>query len=280
LKGPCICYQTLNFFIPDLALPYFASPYQAVLDDYVAFMTTPDTHNDTYCGTCHRMFFLNMENGNALSECPDNDAHNVDALDSLITPTVAALTSASDEQAVRDAQAMVRLTRLSPLSERYVEVWTSMIRSVARGTSVRDAVAAAGKQTGVDAKRDVERAGKKSDDPMTACYLKSNWPATLFMAHKYASDADATPEAAANAFRDGILANANRGGENVSAGAILGALWGAQLGFKGLPKDLVDGLAKTQRPQLDDDVDAFVNAVPFVNGETISPGGCQPESHL
>jgi hypothetical protein len=33
----------------------------AITKDYVDFMTTPDTHNDTYCGTCHRMFFANRE---------------------------------------------------------------------------------------------------------------------------------------------------------------------------------------------------------------------------
>lgn len=29
------------------------------LKDYVAFMTTPGTHNDTYAATAHRMFFAN-----------------------------------------------------------------------------------------------------------------------------------------------------------------------------------------------------------------------------
>ncbi len=45
----------------------------AVLADYVTFMTTPDTHNDTYCGTCHRMFFENRSKGLPLDRCPSND---------------------------------------------------------------------------------------------------------------------------------------------------------------------------------------------------------------
>ena len=33
----------------------------AIVKDYVDFMTTPGSHNDTYCGTCHRMFFANRK---------------------------------------------------------------------------------------------------------------------------------------------------------------------------------------------------------------------------
>lgn len=30
---------------------------------YITFMTTPGSHNDTYAGTCHRMFFKNLVAG-------------------------------------------------------------------------------------------------------------------------------------------------------------------------------------------------------------------------
>ena len=46
-----------------------------ILEDYVQFLTTPDTHNDVYCGTSHRMF-LQHEKWQATTECPDNDGHN------------------------------------------------------------------------------------------------------------------------------------------------------------------------------------------------------------
>ena len=36
-------------------------------------LCVPDTHNDKYCGTSHRMFFANMASGKALADCPDND---------------------------------------------------------------------------------------------------------------------------------------------------------------------------------------------------------------
>merc|ERR1712178_253061 len=60
--------------------------------EYVKFMTTPGSHNDTYCGTCHRMFFSILMDGKALDKCPDNDHHNVDTIDALagLTPVILA----------------------------------------------------------------------------------------------------------------------------------------------------------------------------------------------
>lgn len=95
-------------------------------------------------------------------------------------------------------------------------------------------------------------------------------PATLFMANKYAAGiAGGDGEASAEAFRKAVLANANRGGENVSTGALMGALLGAACGFNNLPKDLVDGLAKSQRPQLDREVEAFLAASPLVAASSL-----------
>ena len=60
---------------------------------YIAFMTTPGTHNDTYASTCHRMFFQKWSQGVDPKDCPDNDGHNVDTIDGLVIPLVAALIS-------------------------------------------------------------------------------------------------------------------------------------------------------------------------------------------
>lgn len=35
---------------------------ELICQDYITFMTTKDSHNDTYAGTCHRMFFANYAN--------------------------------------------------------------------------------------------------------------------------------------------------------------------------------------------------------------------------
>lgn len=85
----------------------------------------------------------------------------------------------------------------------------------------------------------------------------------LYMAYKYAAGDDGD---ACEAFRRGVVANANRGGENVATGALMGALLGAECGFRGLPKDLVAGLAaKSQHAQLLREIDSFVAAVPFAS---------------
>ena len=72
---------------------------------------------------------------------------------------------------------------------------------------------------------------KAGDDPMSACYVASNFPVLLQMAYKYADD----PKAA-------MLASANAGGENVNRSAVLGALLGAAHGYDNLPRDFVEGL--------------------------------------
>ena len=65
--------------------------------------------------------------------------------------------------------------------------------------------------------------------------------------------------AADSQFEKGVLRNANRGGENVHSGCVLGALLGAQSGYSGLPARLVEGLKDTDAIRLE--VDGFVDAV-------------------
>lgn len=47
------------------------------LRDYVEFMTTPDSHNDTYAESYHRDFFANYARGVAPAECAKGtEGHN------------------------------------------------------------------------------------------------------------------------------------------------------------------------------------------------------------
>lgn len=132
-----------------------------ILEDYVQFLTTPDTHNDVYCGTSHRMFFANMKSGKPLQECPDNDGHNVDSADSIVTSIPVALISNSDEQAMKDAADMVMLTRNSRTSAAHAALFASTLRSVVLGSTVREATVAAGKELGYDVKRVVDADGNR-----------------------------------------------------------------------------------------------------------------------
>ena len=62
-----------------------------------------------------------------------------------------------------------------------------------------------------------------------------------------------------NKLEEGLLANANCGGENVHRGAVLGALIGAEVGLSGIDPRLVHGLK--DRDAISCEIDAFVASV-------------------
>lgn len=97
----------------------------------------------------------------------------------------------------------------------------------------------------------------------------------LFISYKYGYGADGQGGAKINhteAFRNAVLANANRGGENVGTGAIIGALLGAECGFARLPKDLVAGVGAKQRAMVEEDIERFLKVSPFVVGVQAQAG--------
>jgi len=61
--------------------------------------------------------------------------------------------------------------------------------------------------------------------PMSACYIDSNFPAMLHFNYRYS-----------HSLEEALLANVNAGGENVARGSLMGALFGAAKGMKGLPE--------------------------------------------
>ena len=271
--------QLARVLLRDLATrpgaPFDADAFRA---DYISFMTTPDSHNDVYASTCHRMFFANWARGVDPRACPDNDGHNVDAIDGLTLPIPVAVThaiaqaaarsrqqastSTSQQQAPQDAAApladVVAVTRRSAPLARAAGVYGALLTDVllmmdtetgrAGGPAkvLRAAAVAAGEAMGVDVPRMVEANG--SQDPMVACYLGSSFPALLHFVYKYAADG---PEAA-------LLASTNAGGENVARGAALGAVFGAAYGMKGWPAWATEGLGKGKEVRAE--IDAALGA--------------------
>ena len=210
---------------------------------YVSFMTTPGSHNDSYASTCHRMFFANLEYKKLpLKDCPDNDSHNVDAIDGLVLPTVSALAEAyvfgDRSRAKKIASETCGATRKSTILQKAAEHWTDVLCDVFLDD--KDAAEAAG-FSGATSKL------KKKRDPVVACYLASALPACLEMTAKYA-DADVF---------EALMANANAGGENVHRGALLGAVLGANAGDSKLPPELKAGLD----PRLKHEIDTFIQAL-------------------
>jgi hypothetical protein len=64
-----------------------------------------------------------------------------------------------------------------------------------------------------------------------ACYIADAFPASLYLAWKYADD-----------FEAGVIANTNVGGDNCHRGAVVGALLGAAAGAGRIPARFCDGL--------------------------------------
>lgn len=114
---------------------------------YVEFMTTPGSHNDCYASTCHRMFFANMQKGLPAEKCPDNDNHNVDAIDGICLSVPVALALAQRlpvEEIQTQAAECAAVTRDSPTLQQYVAQYAGILNSVVEGTSMHEALSAAG----------------------------------------------------------------------------------------------------------------------------------------
>ena len=102
-------------------------------DEYVKFMTTPGSHNDTYASTCHRMFFANLVHGKrSPKDCPDDDGHNVEAIDGLVLPTIVALavgarSDGTSELATEMAAACADVTRRSDVLHKAAGAWGALV---------------------------------------------------------------------------------------------------------------------------------------------------------
>lgn len=171
----------------------------------------------------------------ALEDCPDNDSHNVDAIDALmiLPPVVVATMYATSSERAAAIKTAIQVTRDTSAVLRYAQIYADMLIDVIQGSSIPAAAQAAGLKMNYDVEREV-RSSRSGADPMTACYITSSFPVMLFFAVKYGDD----PEAM-------LLASTNAGGENVARGSLLGALAGARLGLTGLPAYLRDELAQS-----------------------------------
>jgi hypothetical protein len=58
------------------------------LRDYVSFMTTPDSHNDTYAESFHRDFFANFAKGVPPERCAEGtEGHNTAQIGGFVVRT-------------------------------------------------------------------------------------------------------------------------------------------------------------------------------------------------
>jgi ADP-ribosylglycohydrolase len=205
------------------------------LHRYIAYMTTPGNHRDTYIEECHRNFFSNYARGIPARQCGAIEKH-IGGLVGMVP--VLAFYSEDSSKARSAALEHLALTHAGAKMAEAGGLFADLLLTVLSGRPLRDAILSEIETQGSPL---VGRPFKKwLNDPddwvigpklSTACYVEHSVPAVLYLALKYHDD----PEKA-------LVVNTNLGGDNVYRGGVLGALLGAEHGKNGFPQRWVDGL--------------------------------------
>jgi ADP-ribosylglycohydrolase len=226
--------NTLNLQLAALLLEslnacgrYDAEDY---LQRYLDFMLTPGRHRDTYLEECHRKFFTAYARGVAPKKCGSSDIH----IGGLAHVGVLCAFFGTDLDAAKTAvREHVQLTHRAPEVLRAAEALVEILGAVLAGAGLREAILEHGSHW--LSRRTAEHWSREQDEVVIgrrvspACYVAEAFPASLYLAWKYAED-----------FEAGVIANTNLGGDNCHRGAVIGALLGA--GAEEIPARLRDGL--------------------------------------
>ena len=205
------------------------------LQRYTEFMLTPGQHRDTYVEECHRKFFTAYSRGTAPRKCAGSDIH----IGGLAHVGILCAFLASDAKAARAAvREHITLTHRSDEVLAAGDALAQILCDTAAGGDLRTAIF----QHGADwfSKRKAEQWSREPDEVVIghrvspACYIADAFPASLYLAWKYAGD-----------FESGVIANANVGGDNCHRGAVVGALLGAAVGESGIPPRFIGELHGT-----------------------------------
>jgi ADP-ribosyl-[dinitrogen reductase] hydrolase len=228
------------------------------LRDYVAFMTEPDTHGDTYAESYHRDFFANFARGLAPDRCAGAEGHDTASIGGLVSlPLVILAAHADPGRAEAELLAQLRLTHRSRQLERYALALGRLLLRLVSADGIdadrmRTLACETAAELGTPVASWVERAlaGELSDLEVIgrrlspACYIDQSFPAVLYLAARYAGD-----------FEGALVANTNVGGDNCHRGAVLGAILGAAHGMGAIPPRWLAGLA--ERAALETEIEAF-----------------------
>ena len=205
------------------------------LEKYIAFMTAPGNHQDTYIEECHRHFFSNYAKGRPPHICGVEEKH----IGGLVGIVPLVIFYSNDSEKVRKyALAHLALTHPGPKMETAGSLLIDILLQVLDGTSLKSAIL-----DKLEAQKNPLLGYpflKWLDDPddwvigprfSTACYVEDSVPAVVYLALKYHDD----PERA-------LIVNTNLGGDNAARGSVLGALLGADHGVEAFPNRLVQSL--------------------------------------
>jgi ADP-ribosylglycohydrolase len=225
--------NTLNFqlsrILHDQTLRQGHYDADAWLETYIDFMLTPGRHRDTYVEEYHRHFFTNYARGRKPRSCGCQDVH----IGGLVP--VPALFDALDldpSKLRKVVQEHVGLTHQDKDVLRAADVLVRILIAVRAGRSLRESILEEGPDWISSAK--VFRWLREPDQVVVgqrlspACYIPDAFPASLYLAWKYADD-----------FSAGICANAQVGGDSCHRGSVVGALLGLA---NGVPAKWSNGL--------------------------------------
>jgi len=205
------------------------------LERYIAYMTTPGNHRDTYVEESHRHFFTNYARGLEPRKCGLPEKH-IGGLVGLVPIVV--FYHDQPEQARQAALEHLALTHLGPNMEEAASLVVDILLQVLGGEDLQDVLfreirAQRNPLLGHSFLTWLEEpdhvvVGRRLS---TACYVDHSVPAVVYLALKHHRD----PE-------QGLIANTNLGGDNAYRGAMLGALLGAANGIESFPARWISGL--------------------------------------
>lgn len=199
---------------------------------YIDFLRTPGTHRDTYVEECHRNFFTAYARGKSPRQCAGVDIH-IGGLAHV--GAICGLFAGDTTEARHVVREHVALTHRGPEVSAASDALARILCEVLAGGDLREAIF----EHGSDwcSPRKAAQWAREPDDVVIgrrlspACYLADAFPASLYLAWKYAND-----------FESGLVSNTNLGGDNCHRGAVVGALLGASTGLSHLPHRFVEGL--------------------------------------
>ena len=205
------------------------------LQRYIAYMTTPGSHRDTYVEEYHRHFFTKYAKGVPPRKCGVQEKH-IGGLVGVVPILV--FYKDDPHRARRAALEHLSLTHLGPKMEGAVSFLAELLLQILDGHPLKEALMAEiGEQRSPFAGYPFPKWLDEADEWVvggrfsTACYVEESVPSVIYLALKYHND----PEG-------GLIANTNLGGDNAYRGAVLGALLGAANGIEAFPERWIRGL--------------------------------------
>ena len=205
------------------------------LERYIAYMTTPGSHRDTYVEEYHRHFFTNYARGVPPRHCGVQEKH----IGGLVGLVPIVVYHKEDPARAREAALEhLSLTHLGANMEAAASLVIELLLETLQGAPLKEAII-----------RRIETQEnpfmghpflKWLGDPdelvvgmrlSTACYVDQSVPSVIYLALKYHQEVE-----------KGLIVNTNLGGDNVYRGAVLGALLGAGNGIQAFPERWIQGL--------------------------------------